>query len=401
MGRERGQTQCRRRSKLALHFERQEFDLRIGNARACLKERGLAAILLFAQESHYYLTGYDTSGYVFFQCAVLTADEQPVTLLTRRPDLEQARRTSVIEDIRIWYDRDGASPTDELKDILMEKGLKGERIGVELDSYGLRAHHYEQLKSSLAGWLTLEDASLLVRELRFIKSPAELAYVRRAAELADASLLAMLDAAEPGAFEGDIAAAGQAAISSGGGDPAPSGPVLGSGDRALLIRSVTGYRHLDQQDQLTVEFAASYRHYCACLMRTAAIGKGDARHRDMFEVTREALAAMTGAARPGRPLGEIDDAHRQVYDENGYGDFRMAACGYSLGASFRPTWMDVPPMLYSGNPMLARPGVVLFLHAILIDNSAELAMSLGHTIIVTETGAEILSRLQPEYTVCG
>ncbi len=401
MGRERGQTQCRRRSKLALHFERQEFDLRIGNARACLKERGLAAILLFAQESHYYLTGYDTSGYVFFQCAVLTADEQPVTLLTRRPDLEQARRTSVIEDIRIWYDRDGASPTDELKDILMEKGLKGERIGVELDSYGLRAHHYEQLKSSLAGWLTLEDASLLVRELRFIKSPAELAYVRRAAELADASLLAMLDAAEPGAFEGDIAAAGQAAISSGGGDPAPSGPVLGSGDRALLIRSATGYRHLDQQDQLTVEFAASYRHYCACLMRTAAIGKGDARHRDMFEVTREALAAMTGAARPGRPLGEIDDAHRQVYDENGYGDFRMAACGYSLGASFRPTWMDVPPMLYSGNPMLARPGVVLFLHAILIDNSAELAMSLGHTIIVTETGAEILSRLQPEYTVCG
>ncbi len=386
---------------MALHFERQEFDLRIGNARACLKERGLAAILLFAQESHYYLTGYDTSGYVFFQCAVLTADEQPVTLLTRRPDLEQARRTSVIEDIRIWYDRDGASPTDELKDILMEKGLKGERIGVELDSYGLRAHHYEQLKSSLAGWLTLEDASLLVRELRFIKSPAELAYVRRAAELADASLLAMLDAAEPGAFEGDIAAAGQAAISSGGGDPAPSGPVLGSGDRALLIRSVTGYRHLDQQDQLTVEFAASYRHYCACLMRTAAIGKGDARHRDMFEVTREALAAMTGAARPGRPLGEIDDAHRQVYDENGYGDFRMAACGYSLGASFRPTWMDVPPMLYSGNPMLARPGVVLFLHAILIDNSAELAMSLGHTIIVTETGAEILSRLQPEYTVCG
>ncbi len=386
---------------MALHFERQEFDLRIGNARACLKERGLAAILLFAQESHYYLTGYDTSGYVFFQCAVLTADEQPVTLLTRRPDLEQARRTSVIEDIRIWYDRDGASPTDELKDILMEKGLKGERIGVELDSYGLRAHHYEQLKSSLAGWLTLEDASLLVRELRFIKSPAELAYVRRAAELADASLLAMLDAAEPGAFEGDIAAAGQAAISSGGGDPAPSGPVLGSGDRALLIRSATGYRHLDQQDQLTVEFAASYRHYCACLMRTAAIGKGDARHRDMFEVTREALAAMTGAARPGRPLGEIDDAHRQVYDENGYGDFRMAACGYSLGASFRPTWMDVPPMLYSGNPMLARPGVVLFLHAILIDNSAELAMSLGHTIIVTETGAEILSRLQPEYTVCG
>ena len=386
---------------MTLHFERKEFGRRISNARACLEERGLAAILLFAQESHYYLTGYDTSGYVFFQCLVLTASDQPITLLTRRPDLEQARRTSVIEDIRIWYDQDNASPTDDLRDILIEKGLKGERIGIELDSYGLRAHHYEQLKSSLSGWSSLEDASLLVRRLRLVKSTAELAYVRRAANLADESLLAMLDAAGPGAFEGDIAAAGQAAILSGGGDPAPSGPVLGSGDRALLIRSATGYRHLDGQDQLTMEFAASYRHYCACLMRTVAIGTGGTRHREMFEVTREALAAMTDAVRPSRPLGEIDDAHRKVYDENGYGDFRMAACGYSLGASFRPTWMDVPPMLYSGNPLPAQPGLVLFLHAILIDNAAELAMSLGHTIIVTDTGAETLSRLQPEYTICG
>lgn len=382
---------------MALHFEREEFDRRIS---AALADRDLATILLFAQESHYYLTGYDTTGYVFFQCIVLTADDQPITLLTRRPDLEQARRTSVMEDIRIWYDSEGAAPSDDLKDILIEKGLVGERIGIELDSYGLRAHHYDQIKASLAAWPELVDASSLVRELRLFKSPAELTYVGRAAELADNALLAMLAAAGPGAFEGDIAAAGQAAILSGGGDPAPSGPVLGSGERALLIRSATGFRCLDAQDQLTLEFAGSYRHYCACLMRTVAIGVGGDKHRKMFAVTKQALAAMTDAARPGRPLGEIDDAHRRVYDDNGYGDARMAACGYSLGASFRPTWKDVPPMLYSGNPLVARPGMVLFLHAILIDNLAALAMSLGHTIVITETGAKCLSRLQPEYLVC-
>ncbi|MFP6773382.1 MAG: Xaa-Pro peptidase family protein [Alphaproteobacteria bacterium] len=382
---------------MALHFEREEFDRRIS---AALADRDLATILLFAQESHYYLTGYDTTGYVFFQCIVLTADDQPITLLTRRPDLEQARRTSVMEDIRIWYDSEGAAPSDDLKDILIEKGLVGERIGIELDSYGLRAHHYDQIKASLAAWPELVDASSLVRELRLVKSPAELTYVGRAVELADNALLAMLAAAGPGAFEGDIAAAGQAAILSGGGDPAPSGPVLGSGERALLIRSATGFRCLDAQDQLTLEFAGSYRHYCACLMRTVAIGVGGDKHRKMFAVTKQALAAMTDAARPGRPLGEIDDAHRCVYDDNGYGDARMAACGYSLGASFRPTWKDVPSMLYSGNPLVARPGMVLFLHAILIDNLAALAMSLDHTIVITETGAKCLSRLQPEYLVC-
>ena len=385
---------------MTLHFETAEFDRRVAKARQGLAERGLAAILLFAQESHYYLSGYDTTGYVFFQCLVLTADQQPLTLLTRRPDLEQARRTSIIDDIRIWYDREDASPTDELRDILAEKGLAGACIGIELDSYGLRAHDYEQLKTSLDGWCELEDASALVRGLRLIKSGAELDYVRRAAELADASLLAMLDTAGPGAFEGDIAAAGTGAILSGGGDPAPSGPVLGSGERALLIRSATGVRHLDEQDQLTMEFAGSYRHYCACLMRTVAIGSGSEKHRQMFQITQDALSAMTEAARPGRPLGEIDDAHRRVYDENGYGDVRMAACGYSLGASFRPTWMDVPPMLFSGNPLSAQPGMVLFLHAILIDSPANLAMSLGHTIIITENSADVLSRLEPDYIIC-
>jgi len=80
---------------MTLHFETAEFDRRVAKARQGLAERGLAAILLFAQESHYYLSGYDTTGYVFFQCLVLTADQQPLTLLTRRPDLAMWERSKI------------------------------------------------------------------------------------------------------------------------------------------------------------------------------------------------------------------------------------------------------------------------------------------------------------------
>ncbi len=385
---------------MALHFERAEFESRIAAARSALKKEGLDALLIFAQESLYYLTGYDTSGFVFFQAAVLTADDKPIILLTRRTDLEQARRTSIIEDIRLWYDREGIDPSEELQAILAERGLKGGRVGIELRTFGLTGDKYELVRRRLDGWCTLSDASHVVSRLRLVKSPAEIAYVRRAAELADQSLEAMLAASKPGAFEGDIAAAGSVPILAGGGDPPPSGPVLGSGDRALLVRSATGFRHLDAVDQLTLEFACTYRRYSACLMRTVAIGKGRDEQKRMFEVTRDALAAMTEAASPGRPLGEIDDAHRRVYDAAGFGDKRMSACGYSLGALYRPTWMDVPPMLYSGNPVPAAPGMVLFLHAILIDAKANIAMSLGHTLVVGEKKAEVLSRLKHEYTIC-
>jgi len=269
-----------------------------------------------------------------------------------------------------------------------------------LNRYGLTGFNHQRLRRRLDGWCRLEDASNLIRTLRVVKSPAEIAYVRRAAELADDSLQAMLGAAGPGAFEGDISAAGQSVNLRGGGDLPPSGPVLGSGERALLIRSATGPRHLDPIDQLTLEFACSYRHYCACLMRTVAIGEGNDRQCTMFEVTREAMTAMTEAAAPGRPLGGIDDAHPRVFDAAGFGAHRMSACGYSLGATYRPTWMDVPPMFYSENPMPAAPGMVLFLHAILIDADAGLAMSLGHTIVITENGREVLSQLTPDYHVC-
>ncbi|MBI3455071.1 MAG: aminopeptidase P family protein [Candidatus Rokubacteria bacterium] len=385
---------------MALHFTRAELARREAAARAALRERGLDALVVFAQESLYYLTGFDSSGYVFFQCGVLTADAQALTLLTRRPDLEQARRTSVIEDVRLWYDAEGTDPALDLRAILEEKGLCGGRVGVELATYGLTGANWERVRRALDGWCRLEDASDVVRTLRLVKSRAELDYVRRAAALADDALVAMIRAARPGAFEGDILAAGQSAIFRGGGDVAPSGPVLGSGERALLVRSSTGATHLGERDQLTIEFAATYRRYNACLMRTLAIGATDPRQARMFEVTREALSAMTEAAAPGRPLGEIDAAHRRVYDATGFGHARMAACGYSLGATYRPTWMDVPPMLYAGNPMPARPGMVLFLHAILADAAAGLAMSLGHTIVITETGREVLSRVTPVHEAC-
>jgi Xaa-Pro aminopeptidase len=108
---------------VALHFSTDEFDRRLRRARRALVDRGLDALLVFSQESRYYLTGFDTSGYVFFTCLVLTAGPQPLTLLTRRPDVEPARRTSIIPDIRVWYDAEDANPAEDLKAILAEKGL--------------------------------------------------------------------------------------------------------------------------------------------------------------------------------------------------------------------------------------------------------------------------------------
>ena len=369
---------------------------RVASACAGLDERGLDALLLFSQESLNYLSGYDTTGYVFFQCAVLAADAAPMTLLTRRPDLAQARDTSTIDDIRIWYNAADANPARDLKEILHEKGLRGGRLGVELDTYGLTAANWRLVEAALDGWCTLEDGSDIVRGLRLIKSPTEVAYVRKAAELADAALTAMVGAASAGVLDGAVTAAGLRAVLEGGGDMPPDGPIVNTGPRAVYGRSVGGGHVIEETDQVMIELAATYARYNACIERTIVIGRLDPAQRHMFETTRDALRAMTEAARPARPLGEIDDAHRRVLDAAGYGVHRYGACGYSLGNTYRPSWMDVPPMIFSENPTPAAPGMVLFPHVMLGDADRRLAIGTGYTILITETGCEVLSTLPLE-----
>ena len=198
------------------HFTSAEFAERKQKTQASMAERKLDALLMFMQESMYWLTGYDTFGYCFFQCLILRADGE-IVLLTRAPDLRQAQNTSMIEDIRIWVDRDGASPADDLKDLLKKGGLEGKRLGIEYDATGLSAARGKQVDAALDGFALTADASDLVSRLRLVKSEAELAYVRRAAALADDALDAAIAETKAGADEGDILAAMQGAVFKGGG----------------------------------------------------------------------------------------------------------------------------------------------------------------------------------------
>lgn len=374
---------------MALHFSTEEFDARKDRTIEKLEKRGLDGLLMFRQESMYYLTGYDSFGYVFFQCLYLGTDEH-LMLLTRSPDLRQAQHTSIIEDIRIWIDSANANPADQLMEILKEFGCKRKRLGVEYDAYGLTAKNGKLLENALQDFCTLEDASDLVSKLRVVKSEAEIVYVRKAAELADRAYDEAYRLAGAGADEGNILAAMQGVIFAGGGDYPGNEFIIGSGKDALLCRYKSGRRKLDSQDQLTLEWAAAYRHYHAAMMRTIPVGHATENHKEMHKVCMAAMQACKEALQPGRPIGEVFDAYAKTCDAAGMQDHRLNATGYSLGTTFAPNWMDWP-MFYHANPVIAEPNMVFFLHMILMDSDTNHAICFGHTVVVTETGCESLS----------
>src|SRR4029079_15721112 len=212
---------------MALHFDRSEYKARIGKVRRALEAEGLDGLLMFQQESMYYLTGYDTFGFCFYQCLYLSADGK-IALLTRAPDLRQAQHTSIIEDIRIWTDAAGAKPAEQLRDMLSSLGARGKRLGIETNSYGLTHFNGKAVDHALTDFCTLVEANSLVDRIRLVKSKAELDYVRKAGKLGDLALKAGIEETRAGADEGRILAAQQAAIFAGGREYAGNARITGT-----------------------------------------------------------------------------------------------------------------------------------------------------------------------------
>jgi Xaa-Pro dipeptidase len=375
-----------------LHFSRDEFAARVDRATNALAERGLDGILMFAPESHYYLCGYDTFGFAMFQCLILGADGS-LDLFTRAPDLRQAQQTSTLSDdhLHIWADREGVDPAGQLMALLEKLGLTDNRIGVETRTVGLTAWNWRMLEQAASGRVNLVEASDLVSLLRRDKSEREIDYHRRAASLADDALDDALAITMAGAYEGDILAAMQGAVFRGGGDYAGNEFIIGSSQAALLCRYRSGRRHLSAEDQLTLEWAGAYHRYHAAMMRTLIIGRPSDTQKRMHAATVEALEACEAAIRPGAPMGDVFDAHGRVLDSRGFSHARLNACGYGMGAVYNPIWVDFP-MFYEGNPLPMQTGNVFFLHMILMDSDSGLAMCWGHSVLVTATGVERLSR---------
>lgn len=373
---------------MPLHFTPAEYAARQAQARAAVQAAGLDALLMFAPESHYWISGYDTFGFAMFQCMVLTAKGE-LHLLTRTPDLRQARLTSTLCDseIHIWQDVEGVNPAANLVRLLADLGVTG-KVGYESDTVGLTDKTGRALHAAIPG---LIEASDVIRALRRVKSQAEIEMHRRAAALSDDALDQAIALARPGAFEGDILAAMQGAVFKGGGDYAGNEFIIGSGPGALLCRYYSGRRHLEANDQLTLEWSGAYARYHAAMMRTILVGKASDHHRKMHAAAVEAIEACEAAIRPGSPMGDVYAAHARVFDAHGLGHARLKACGYGMGAVYNPIWVDFP-MFYEGNPLIMQEGQVFFLHMILMDSDAGEAMTLGHSVLVKPDGVERLSR---------
>ena len=237
------------------------------------------------------------------------------------------------------------------------------------------------MSTAIEGRCEYEDSSELVSRLRLIKSDAELEYVRTAAALADDALAEAQRLAKAGSPEQDVLAGMKSAIFRGGGDYPASRFIIGSGENALMVRNFTGYG--------TAHWVPMTNCSWNSVGLTGTIIPVSCGRSLPENPAGYSLPCTPRGATPFKPartlpgqvsLSAISSPPMLTpLDQSGFGEHRLNACGYSLGALYPPTWMDWPMiyMIYKDNPVVLQPNMVIFMHMILLDWDQRLAMSVG------------------------
>lgn len=322
----------RRRDDLA--FSMAEYERRLGGMRAEMDRRALDAMIVTTPENLFYLTGYQTPGYYYFQAVVVPLDGEPFMVTRLLEDTNVQTRTWV-EYSRPYADTESA--IGALHMALHEFGLERARIGYEKHSYFFRASEQEQLIAAMEEAAFL-DCTGLVENLRVIKSPDELDMIRAAAKTTEIGMQAGIDAVQAGVNENEIAAdIHHAMIKAGSHYPAIS-PFVASGWRCSIGHATWEDREVEPGEVVFLEVGGCRYRYHAPMMRTVMVGDITDEVAEAEEVINEAVAAAMEEMRPGITCGDVDYLCRQYLARYTHGGTQATRSGYSVGIAFAPDW---------------------------------------------------------------
>lgn len=375
-----------------------EFRERQEKVRRKMAEERLDLLLVISPINIMYLIGSAVKAYQVFQCLFFTREERPLTLLLRRSDVNEAMEHGLAENVRGWGGTHYEHPVEAFAKVFKEMGLSGARIGLEMPAYYLSVHNYLALKDVLGG-NEVVDATRLVEDIKMVKSPAELAYVRKAAEIADVGLDAIAKGIAEGRTEREVAAEAHGAMMAAGGDSPPSPMNFVSGDRTHYSHGTPSDRVLRRGDFMHVEFGGAYRRYVSTIARHYCVGEPNARQRQIHEVTLAACDAAIAAIAPGVPAVRPHEAAVGVIREAGLGDYCIHTTGYGIAPGFPPAWGESINMFYGSTDTL-QAGMVVSIEPPVFIREERLGARLIDCVVVQEGGAQILSKYPRDLVVC-
>jgi Xaa-Pro aminopeptidase len=367
---------------------------KVAKLTSLMKREGLDALLLNRIENVRYSTDFRPVVSMWFQnsySSFVTADGD-IVVLTVAGDYTRAKHYMPwVGDMRVMHTSGRA---EEISKVFRDY-VKSGRVGY--DQLGLEGFH--ALRKAAKG-VQLVDVGDEVAEERAVKLDGEVEIMRKASKVTEASIEAALKFARPGMREYEIAAEGEYAARKLGAEGMSWSLATFAGPNTGLMTRHDSDRVVRKGEFLILGYATIYKAYNTDITTTTIVGSPTAAQKRLYTATYDAFSAALKATRPGATTLELRDGAKSVVDEYGYSQYsfsRLQPILHGVGVNvYEPPWAPEPGR--DGPSAELRPGHVIAIEpCITLDDNLEVGgCRIGETVLVTETGYELLTDGKPE-----
>ncbi|MGR6092311.1 M24 family metallopeptidase [Brevibacterium sp. CSND-B09] len=379
-----------------LSFSAEEYLGRIASVRNRMLDQGLAALIVTDPANIYYLTGYNAWSFYTPQL-LFVPSSGPMTLFMRDMDARGASHTSWLppEDIvgypERYVQRPHIHPFDWVAFALRQRWevarASTSPVGVEMDSHFFSPRAFRALVNGVPEW-RLVDSFELVNWIRAVKSPAEIALMRKAAKVTTAAMDAALGTIGVGVGQNEVAAAISEAQTRGGdgvwGDYPSIVPLMPTGESADTPHLSWTDRKFERDESVSIELAGVHRRYHVPLARTAVTGRPKQELVRLEGVVAEALSAVLDVAAPEVPTAELARTWNRVLALSGLE--KPSRLGYSIGIGYPPDWGERTISIRTEDDQILEAGMTFHLIGGMWMNGY--GIELSEPVLITDTGCE-------------
>lgn len=389
------------RVRLPLPFAEDEYRARIAAVAAAMATRGIDLLYVTSPTNIYYLTNVEAIWYAGRTPtgAAVTAAGQVIYFDSWNHG--GIVRSQGVVDGFVPFERYTGIP--ELIDELGRRGLISGTVGVEKWVPNPAPSVKNQIEAALSqAGAHVVDGSFIADDVRFIKSPAGLAYIEEAAALADTAMRSVQEMIAPGVTEAQLSAEiYRVCMSAGGGEPAIRN-MIHSGPRSGHHHGAATSRKLQAGDLVVVDFCATIHRYHADLARTFSLGAAPVADQMMASISGSIEAVLSRIREPGGPTQLVQQIAEEHLEGHGLLQHGHFIGGYSLGVALPPDWVG---HVYLGDntisPRRFDEGAVMNYENLMEVKDQDWGVGYIDTLVMRSDGLHVLSSYERNLIVIG
>jgi Xaa-Pro dipeptidase len=381
------------------------FPERLAKIQACLKERGLAALVGTRLNTVTHLCG----AFCPWRSAVLVPATGNPRLVTLMMDAERLKDEGWLKDVAGYGPMPGMSFVETLAGTLREWGLEKAAIGIEsggsayLPDGFITLAEYEGLRKALpeATWVNAQD---IVARLTLVKEEAEIKLLRQATAMCDYAHEVVRREIRVGMTEKEVAGIAEKALRDAGSEFAwtfTGGQEIGSGYRSSYAMggcTPATDKRIQCGETVILDFHGMYGLMLGDVSHNAVMGRPTAAQRKVMEAYVETCYCLIDAMKPGRSLGEVARQVTALVEKKGWQNWVLPGYGHGIGhfgMEWYPCVLDSLEACHTEPDYVLEPNYVQMI-AVVCNAPGIAGFRLERPLLVTAGGNELLSKLPVE-----